>query len=601
MDHSQVLENIKIKLSLVPKKPGCYQMKDEFGNIIYVGKAKILQNRLKSYFTGSHDAKTTKMVQSVYDFEYIITSSELEAFLLELNYIKEYRPKYNIMLMDDKTYPYIVITNEQHPRLIMSRDVKLKGKKRPLKIYGPFPNVKACKDTVEVLNKIYPFRKCQNIPKKSCLYYDIKQCMAPCINKVDSTDYNPLINKVNEVLSGSNQNLIKEMTEKMNNAASNLQFEEAIEYRNIIESVKELLTPQKMTIQDGKNRDIFGYFVKDGLVCVQLLHMRAGKLIERSGEVFDIIDDVNDILCEYLYQFYDSHNIVKPSELLIPYIDGYEIIKDALNLNIVVPIKGIKKQLVNLVMENAQTNLENIQKMRLIKLSKTTQPLEELASILNIEYPKVIEVFDNSNISGASAVSAMVTYIDGTPSPKDYRKYKVKTVSGADDYHTMQEVIERRYNRVKKENGRFPNLIIVDGGTPQVKAAKEILDKLNLNLNLIGLAKDDRHRTDMIITSDLKEIRLDKKGNTFLLLETMQDEVHRFAISFFKQTHTKNSFTSIFDDIKGIGKRRKQILMKEFTSLDELAASSVDRLKSLGFPENLASKILEVVNSRDQI
>lgn len=601
MDHSQILENIKIKLSLVPKKPGCYQMKDEFGNIIYVGKAKVLQNRLKSYFTGSHDAKTTKMVQSVYDFEYIITNSELEAFLLELNYIKEYRPKYNIMLMDDKTYPYIVITNETHPRLIMSRDVKLKGKKRPLKIYGPFPNVKACKDTVEVLNKIYPFRKCQNIPKKSCLYYDIKQCLAPCINKVDLVCYNPLINKVNEALSGSNQNLIKEMTEKMNNAAENLQFEEAIEYRNIIESVKELLTPQKMTIQDGKNRDIFGYFVKDDLVCVQLLHMRAGKLIERSGEVFDIIDDVNEILCEYLYQFYDSNNIVKPSELLIPYIEGYEIIKDVLNLNIVVPVKGIKKQLVNLVMENAQTNLENIQKMRLIKLSKTTRPLEELATLLNIEYPKVIEIFDNSNISGASAVSAMVTYIDGTPSPKDYRKYKVKSVTGADDYHTMQEVIERRYSRLQKENGRFPNLIIVDGGTPQVKATKEILDKLNLNINLIGLAKDDRHRTDMIITSNLKEIRLDKKGNTFLLLEAMQDEVHRFAISFFKQTHTKNTFTSIFDDIKGIGKRRKQILMKEFTSLDELANSSVDKLKALGFPLDLATKVLEVVNSRDKI
>lgn len=600
MDHFQILENIKIKLSLVPKKPGCYQMKDEFGNIIYVGKAKILQNRLKSYFTGSHDAKTTKMVQNVYDFEYIITSSELEAFLLELNYIKEYRPKYNIMLMDDKTYPYIVLTNETHPRLIMSRDVKLKGKKRPLKIYGPFPNVKACRDTVEVLNKIYPFRKCQNIPKKSCLYYDIRQCLAPCINKVDSSSYNPLINKVNEALSGSNQNLINEMTLKMNNAAENLQFEEAIEYRNIIESVKELLTPQKMTIQDGKNRDIFGYFVKDGLVCVQILHMRSGKLIERSGEVFDIIDDVNEILCEYLYQFYDSNNMVKPSELLIPYIEGYEIIKEVLDLNITVPIKGIKKQLVNLVMENAQNNLENIQKMRLIKLSKTTLPLEELAKILNIEYPKVIEIFDNSNISGVSAVSAMVTYIDGKPSPKDYRKYKIKTVNKADDYHTMQEVIERRYSRIQKENGKFPNLIIVDGGTPQVKATKEILNRLNLNINLIGLAKDDKHRTDMIITSNFEEIKLDKKGNTFLLLEAMQEEVHRFAISFFKQTHTKNTFTSIFDDIDGIGKLRKIKLMKEFSSLEELKNSSIDKLKSLGFPTELARKVLEVVNSRDQ-
>ena len=600
MDHSQVLENIKIKLSLVPKKPGCYQMKDEHGNIIYVGKAKILQNRLKSYFTGSHDAKTTKMVQNIYDFEYIITSSELEAFLLELNYIKEYRPKYNIMLMDDKTYPYIVITSEEHPRLIMTRDVKLKGKKRPLKIYGPFPNAKACRDTVEVLNKIYPFRKCHTIPKKSCLYYDMKQCLAPCINSVDKDEYSQIINKANEVLSGSNQQLLKEMNNKMNTAAENLQFEDAIEYRNIINSINELLTPQKMSIQDGRNRDIFGYFVKDGVVCVQILHMRSCKLIERSGEVFDIIDNLNDILCEYLYQFYDSDAVVKPSELLIPYIEGYEILKEALDLNVIVPVKGIKKQLVNLGCENAQNNLENIQKIRLIKLSKTTKPLEELSRILNIEYPKVIEIFDNSNISGASPVSAMVTYIDGLPSPKDYRKYKVKTVDGADDYHTMQEVIERRYSRLQKEQGRLPNLIIVDGGKPQVRAAREILNKLGLNINLIGLAKDDKHRTDMIITSKLEEVKLDKSSNTFLILTAMQDEVHRFAITYFKQTHSKNTFTSIFDDIKGIGKKRKLILMKEFDNLEELSHASVDKLKALGFPKELALEILEVVNSRDQ-
>lgn len=600
MDHSQVLENIKIKLSLVPKKPGCYQMKDEDGNIIYVGKAKILQNRLKSYFTGSHDAKTTKMVQNVYDFEYIITSSELEAFLLELNYIKEYRPKYNIMLMDDKTYPYIVITQEEHPRLIMTRDVKLKGKKRPLKVYGPFPNAKACRDTVEVLNKIYPFRKCHTIPKKSCLYYDMKQCLAPCINKVNKEAYLPIINKVNEVLSGSSQQLLKEMNIKMNVAAENLQFEDAIEYRNIINSINELLTPQKMSIQDGRNRDIFGYYVKDGLVCVQILHMRTGKLIERTGEVFDVIDNLNDILCEYLYQFYDSDIVIKPSELLIPYIEGYEILKEALDLNVVVPVKGTKKQLVKLGCENAQNNLENIQKIRLIKLSKTTKPLEDLANILNIEYPKVIEIFDNSNIGGASPVSAMVTYIDGVPSPKDYRKYKVKTVEGADDYHTMQEVIERRYSRLQKENGRLPNLIIVDGGRPQVRAAKEILEKLNLKINLIGLAKDDKHRTDSIITSNLEEIKLDKSSNTFLILTAMQDEVHRFAITYFKQTHSKNSFSSIFDTIKGIGKKRKLLLMQEFDNLDELSHTSIEKLKALGFPKEIAQEILDVVNSRDQ-
>ena len=600
MNRSDILENIKLKLSLVPKKPGCYQMKDEFGNIIYVGKAKILQNRLKSYFTGSHDAKTSKMVQNVHDFEYIITNSELEAFLLELNFIKEYRPKYNIMLMDDKTYPYIILTNEEHPRLMMSRDVKLKGKSRPQKIYGPFPNAKACRETVEVLNKIYPFRKCRNIPSKSCLYYDIKQCLAPCINKVDKDEYAPFIQSANAVLNGTDNTLLKDLNNKMEEASMNLDFEQAIEYRNIIGNIKELLTPQKMTIQDGRNRDIFGYYVKDGLVCVQILHMRAGKIIERSGEVFDIVDNLDDILLEYLYEFYTSNNILYPSELLIPYIEGYEIIQELLDINITVPVKGIKKQLVTLGSENAQNNLENLQKLRLMKISKTTTPLEELSKILNIEYPTVIEIFDNSNIGGVSPVSAMVTYINGSPSPKDYRKYKVKTVEGADDYHTMQEIILRRYSRLQKENGRMPNLIIVDGGKPQVRAAKEILNNLNLDLPLIGLAKDDRHRTDMIITSNLQEIKLDKKSNVFLILEAMQEEVHRFAITFFKQTHSKNTFTSIFDEIPGIGKKRKLLLMKEFDNLDELANTSVQKLKSLGFPEKLANDILEIVSNRDK-
>lgn len=600
MNRSDILENIKLKLSLVPKKPGCYQMKDELGNIIYVGKAKVLQNRLKSYFTGSHDAKTSKMVQNVHDFEYIITNSELEAFLLELNFIKEYRPKYNIMLMDDKTYPYIILTNEEHPRLMMSRDVKLKGKSRPQKIYGPFPNAKACRETVEVLNKIYPFRKCRNIPSKSCLYYDIKQCLAPCINKVDKDEYAPFIQSANAVLNGTDNTLLKDLNNKMEEASMNLDFEQAIEYRNIIGNIKELLTPQKMTIQDGRNRDIFGYFVKDGLVCVQILHMRAGKIIERSGEVFDIVDNLDDILLEYLYEFYTSNNILYPSELLIPYIEGYEIIQELLDINITVPVKGIKKQLVTLGSENAQNNLENLQKLRLMKISKTTTPLEELSKILNIEYPTVIEIFDNSNIGGVSPVSAMVTYINGSPSPKDYRKYKVKTVEGADDYHTMQEIILRRYSRLQKENGRMPNLIIVDGGKPQVRAAKEILVNLNLDLPLIGLAKDDRHRTDMIITSNLQEIKLDKKSNVFLILEAMQEEVHRFAITFFKQTHSKNTFTSIFDEIPGIGKKRKLLLMKEFENLDELANTSVQKLKSLGFPEKLANDILEIVSNRDK-
>lgn len=596
---NQRLEQIKMKLSLVPKKPGCYQMKDETGKIIYVGKAKILQNRLRSYFTGSHDSKTTKMVENIADFEYIITSSEKEAFLLELNFIKEYRPKYNIMLMDDKTYPYVVITKENHPRLLLTREVKLNKKNTYQKIFGPFPNVKATRETVEILNKIYPFRKCVHLPKNKCLYYDMKQCLAPCINCVDKTSYQTYINEVSEVLNGSNHKLIENLTIKMEQSAQNLQFEDAIEYRNIINSISELMTPQKMSINDGKNRDVLGFYAHDGLLSVQILHMRAGKIIERTGEVFDIINQIDEILCEYIFKFYDELQQIKPTELLIPYIEGYKILKDLLEINIFVPIKGLKKQLVNLVNTNAQNNLENLQKLRLMKMSKTTEPLEQLGQILEIPYPEVIEIFDNSNISGVSPVSAMVTYINGKPSPKDYRKYKIKTVSGADDFHTMQEVILRRYQRLQNENGRMPNLIIVDGGRPQVRAASEVLNKLHLFVPLIGLQKDDNHRTNSIITKDLKEIILDKKSNLFLLLTAMQDEVHRFAITFFKQTHSKYTFTSIFDSISGLGKKRKAILLKEFENLSEIENTSVEKLQALGFPKDLALKIIEVVKNRD--
>lgn len=428
----------------------------------------------------------------------------------------------------------------------------------------------------------------------------MKQCLAPCIENVPQKMYQPYIESVHEVFNGSSQALVKELTLKMNTSAENLKFEEAIEYRNIINSIQTLMTPQKMTIQDGKNRDILGYFVKDEVVCVQMLHMRNGKLIERSGEVFDIVDNLDDILCTYIYQFYEGGTITYPSELLIPYIEGYEMVRDALKLNIVVPIKGTKKKLVVLGCENAENNLENLHKMRLIKASKTTQPLEELATMLDIEYPKVIEIFDNSNIGGTDAVSAMVTYIDGVASPKDYRKYKVKTVEGADDYHTMQEVIQRRYSRLQKENGRLPQLIIVDGGKPQVKAAKEILNQLELQIPLIGLAKDDNHRTNGIVTSTYQELSLDKKSNLFLILEAMQDEVHRFAITYFKQTHSKNAFISIFDEIKGIGKNRKLMLMKEFENLEELSHASLEKLKALGLPKDLALKVIETVKNRVQ-
>lgn len=598
MNKEKILQQIKTKLSLVPKKPGCYQMYNAKGEIIYVGKAKILQNRLKSYFTGSHDAKTTRMLQDVVNFEYIITHSELEAFLLESNFIKKNRPKYNILLMDDKSYPYILITNEENPRLVMTRDVKKEHKKKNQYLFGPYPNAKACRDIVEILNKVYPFRKCHNIPNKACLYSHLNQCLAPCINKCSRNDYTESIKSAMRFLNGSSDELTTILKQKMEEASNNLEFEQALEYRDTINSINEIVEKQTMELNDGLSKDIFGYYSKDGLVAIQVLHMRSGKIIERSGEIFDLIGEIDEAILSYIYQFYDDTNNLVPKEIIIPYLEEYQILSELLTTKVIVPVKGIKKQLLNNVMENAKNNIDNLQKMRLIEIEKTKKPLEDLAKLLDINYPKVIELFDNSNIQGATPVSAMVRYVDGKPSYKDYRKYKVKTVKGPDDYHTMMEVIERRYKRLLAENANLPDMIIVDGGKTQVKAASIVLKKLNIEneITLIGLLKDDHHRTRGMVDRNFNEIFIDKKSDLFLLLEAMQVEVHRFAITFFKTRHNKLSMTSILDEIPGIGKQRKKLLLETYGTVDEIKHTTVEKLKSLGMPGKLAKELLETLN-----
>ena len=585
------MKDFKEKLSLVPKKPGCYQMKDSTGQIIYVGKAKVLQNRLKSYFTGNHNAKTTKLVENIDDFEYIITNSELEAFLLELNLIKEHRPKYNIMLMDDKTYPYIYLTGELHPRLLLTRDPAKFQKRQKGKLYGPYPNVKACKDTVQFLNKVFPLRKCVNIPKKPCLYYSLGQCLAPCINKIEDETYLDIQQQINKFLSSPESDLYKMLEAWMYKASDEMEFEKAIMFRDMLESIKALHNHQKITSTDMGNRDIFGYYEENGIINIQVFHIRFGKVIMRSGEVFDIYDPIDDVLVSYITQFYQMSSNIIPDEVVIPYIENTDLLESALNTKVIIPIKGDKKKLVDLVCENAKTTIENRKKEKLIKISKTQDTIQNLGELLNIPYPKRIEIFDNSNIQGTSSVSAMVTYIDGAAAPKEYRKYKVKTVEGADDFHTMLEVITRRYKRVITDNLIKPNLIIVDGGEPQVKAANLALKEIGVDIPLIGLVKDDRHKTSGIITKDLKEIKIDKKSNLFLLLEAMQEEVHRFAITFFRKTASNNMLQSSLEKIDGIGKNRRLKLLSTFDNIEEIKAASIQKLKSLGIPEDICIKL----------
>lgn len=567
--------NIKEKLKDLPKKPGCYLMKNENNEVIYVGKAKILANRVKSYFVGSHDAKTTKMVSMVRDFEYIITGSETEAFILEMNLIKKYRPKYNIMLMDDKRYPYICVSQEANPRLYYTRDLNKKAK-----YYGPYPNAKAAKDVVEMLNKIYPLRKCFKIPKKECLYYHLGQCLAPCIKKVNEEDYLEITNKIHHFLKGNINDEIRRLKEMMYEASEKLEFEKAKEYLEIIRNLEVISEKQKMET-DMLDTDAFGYVVKENYISIQIFHIRGSKMVERSGFLFEVMEDIEEMFANFIGQFYYVYNNPLPKEILIPQINE-ELIDERLKNKVLFPQKGKKKELVKLVTENALEKVDILIKKEANKYERTLGAVKELEQLLNLYPIHIIEAFDNSNIQGTSSVSAMVSYVDGVKNPKGYRKFKVKSVVGSDDTQTMYEMIHRRYSRVKNENSEVASLIVIDGGKGQVNASKKALEDVGMNIPILGLVKDDNHRTDHLLYND-QEIEISKRSNLFLFLEGVQDEVHRYAITFHHQVHNKKAFASNLDKIKGIGPvKKRQVLSiigkKDFKEeLDKLKLSNVQK------------------------
>ena len=548
---------IKDKLKELPNNPGCYLMKNKDGEIIYVGKAKNLSNRVRSYFTGAHNAKTTRLVQDIDTFEFIMTSTEKEAFILEMNLIKKHNPKYNIMLTDDKRYPYIAISNERHPKIYYTRDLNKKAK-----YYGPYPNAGAAKYVADMLNKMYPLRKCNKIPKKECLYYHIGQCLAPCIKDVSSNDYKEITNKITSFLKGNIKDEVKRLKTLMNEASDRLEFEVAMEYLNIINDLEAISERQKMEF-DMHDADVFNFQAKDNFISIQVFHLREGKIIERNGTVIELLENINETFISFIESFYFVGNNPIPKEIIIP----NELEKENINTDdeilkrLVFPKMGKKKELLDLVLLNINKELDNLILKESRKYERTMGAQIKLGELLNIKELHVIEAFDNSNIQGTSSVSAMVSYIDGIKNPKGYRKYKVKTIEGANDVGTFKEVITRRYKRLKEENLRMPDLIIIDGGANQVNASKEALDKLGIKLNMIGLIKDNNHKTDSLLFND-EVITLDKRSNLFLFLESIQDEVHRFAISFHKDTRSKNMFVSGLDKIKGIGKVRKEQILK---------------------------------------
>ena len=589
---------IKSKLELLPTSPGCYIHKDKNGTIIYVGKAKNLRNRVRSYFRGSHDTKTEALVSEIVDFEFIVTESNIEALLLEINLIKENKPKYNIMLKDDKSYPFIKITNERYPRLIITRQVKKDGGL----YFGPYPDVGAANEIKRLLDRIFPFRKCTNPPSKVCFYYHLGQCMAHTVCHKDEAYFKGMAQEVSDFLKGQDDKIIDELKLKMTTAAQNMEFERAAEYRDLIQAIGTLRTKQRVMAKDLQNRDVFGYYVDKGWMCVQVFFVRQGKLIERVVNLFPYYNDPDEDFLTYVGQFYQEKSHLIPNEILIPQDIDEEAVKALVNTKVLKPQRGEKKQLVNLAIKNARVSLE--QKFNLLEKSmeKTQGAIENLGKLLQIPTPVRIESFDNSNIMGTSPVSAMVVFVNGKPSKKDYRKYKIKTVVGPDDYASMREVIRRRYSRVMRDGLTPPDLIVIDGGQGQVNIAKQVIqEELGLDIPIAGLQKNDKHQTHELLFGDpLQVIELSRTSQEFFLLQRIQDEVHRFAITFHRQLRSKNSFSSQLDGIEGLGPKRKQLLMKHFKSLTKIKEATVDEIVTVGIPRAVAEAVQAKLHQRKQ-
>ncbi|HLR62640.1 MAG TPA: excinuclease ABC subunit UvrC [Lentibacillus sp.] len=590
-------QQLSEKLAVLPAQPGCYLMKDKNGTVIYVGKSKKLRNRVRSYFTGANDRKTQRLVQEIQDFEYIVTTSEMEALILEMNLIKKYDPRYNVRLKDDKSYPYLKITSERHPRLLITRNIK----KDKGKYFGPYTNVLAAREAKKLLDRLYPLRKCNNPPGRPCIYYHMGQCLACSEKSVPEETYKKITQNITSFLQGGHKEIKKDLTAKMHEASEELNFERAKELRDLIQHLEAVMEQQKMTLNDQVDRDIFGYSYDKGWMCIQVFFVRQGNLIERDVSIFPFFDDPVETFVSFIGRFYLHQRHLKPKQLLVPIGTDTGILSELLEINVHTPFRGRKKELVELAMKNADIAL--YEKFSLIERDeeRTIQAVEKLGESLNIEIPHRIEAFDNSNIQGTDPVSAMVVFTDGRPDKKEYRKYKIRDVKGPDDYETMREVIRRRYSRVLKEEHQLPDLIIVDGGKGQMSAALDVLEnELGLDIPLCGLAKDDKHKTSELLYGHPPAIiPLSRKSQAFYLVQRVQDEVHRFAVSFHRQLRGKNLVQSELDKIPGVGKQRRRLLLRHFKNVSEIKKASIEDITKLGVPQNVAKKILSHLNNEE--
>lgn len=582
-------QHIEQKLALLPDLPGSYQMKDINGKIIYVGKAKNLKKRVRSYFKSEHTGKTAELVKNIADFDYIVTSSEKESLLLEVTLIQKYQPYYNIRLKRGTGYPYIKITNERDPQIMLASDVKKDG----AHYFGPYPNVYAAEETVHFLQKVYPLRRCNGYQGRPCLYANMGQCLGACYREVPEAEYTDQIKHIQSFLNGDTKAVVKQLQKRMTAASENLEFERAADLRDQLKFIRATVEKQKIISNDGTPRDLINFYLDKGWLSVQVFFIRQSRLMKREKRVFAIVDDVGEELTTFILQFYNRKNAILPKELLVPANVDKKMIAEVLGIAVKTPQRGEKKALMNLAEKNAKIELD--EKFRLMEMNekKTSGAMQEIADALGIPEIHWIEAFDHSHTSGEEMVSAMVVFEDGVPNKKLYRKYKTKSVAHADERAETMEVIRRRYTRLLKENAELPDLVLMDGGEIQLNAAKEVIeDELGLDLPVAAMVKNDHHKTaDLLKEEGSPHVLLDPKSQGFFLLQRIQDEVHRFAITFHRQLRSKNSLASKLDEISGVGPKTRQKLLTKYGSLKKIENAPDDELKALGLSEKVIQNI----------
>ena len=581
-------QHIENKLKLLPDLPGCYMMKDINSRIIYVGKAKNLKNRVRSYFKSSHEGKTAKLVSEIRDFETIITSTDKEAFLLEITLIQKHKPYYNIKLKRGTGYPYIKITHEKDPQLKIVSQVKKDGGY----YFGPYPNVYAATETLQLLQKVYPLRRCNGYQKRPCLYYHMGQCLGACFKEVPQSEYEKQIKKIKSFLNGNVSKIKKELEQKMKTASENLEFERAAEIRDQIHYVEMTVEKQKIISNDNTPRDLFAFYMNKGWLSLQIFSIRQARLMKREKRLFPCIDTPEAELESFILQFYNQKNRILPKEILVPSGMDKETLSEILGIPVKTPQRGQKRDLLEMAQKNARLVLE--EKFRLLELDerKTTGAMNEITDALGLPNGHRIEAFDHSHLQGEDLVSAMVCFIDGKPEKTEYRKYKLKNVDHADEAASTREVIYRRYSRLLKEKANLPDLILMDGASIQINAAVDVLhNQLGIDIPVAGMVKNDRHKTADLMTENDEKIGLDPKSEGFYLLQRIQDEVHRFAITFNRQVRSKNSLASRLERIQGVGPKTRIKLLRNYGSLKNISAASVEDLESLGISKKVAQTI----------